>query len=84
MLSTNLPPIIKDTVMSQEQFNLLIDCYAEVLDIFQDKQKAVAWFTTKNPNLGEIAPVNFFLVGRGQKVVSFIRDAREENDPREV
>jgi hypothetical protein len=44
-----------------------------------DADKISLWLMTKNPHLGNIEPMEFFLRGRGKKVFKFAENALEEN-----
>lgn len=57
----------------------LIDSIQMVRDILDSNEKTALWFITKNPHLGNSVPINFFLNGRGHKVLKFIKGAKEEN-----
>ena len=59
----------------------LFESYEIVKDILGEPEKATHWFTIPNPHLGGACPVNFYLVGRGKKVLSFIKNAKDENFP---
>lgn len=58
----------------------LMDSIFGVLEIFESEVKTAQWFTLKNPHLGESRPIDFFLVGRGHKVLKFIKSRMEELD----
>jgi len=57
----------------------LIDSIQMVHDIFDDNEKVARWFITKNPHLGMAIPIEFFMNGRGHKVLKFIKGAMDEN-----
>ncbi len=44
-----------------------------------DEAKVQAWMRAENPLLGGLTPIYLISVGRGHKVLSFIKTAREEN-----
>ncbi len=47
-----------------------------VVDVFEgDLAKAALWFTTPNPFLGEVAPVDMIRVGKLDKLKQFISSA---------
>jgi hypothetical protein len=58
--------------MNKENLDLLTIDFIRVVHIFEDRDKALLWFTTKNPHLGECAPVLLYMMNRGHKVTSFI------------
>lgn len=44
-----------------------------------DAEKIATWMTTKNPNFGGGIPLQLFMMGRGHKVLAFIKNAIDEN-----
>jgi|GEM_PF-2935064 len=51
-----------------------------ILDYFnQDKDKAISWYLTPNPGLGNISPYEMIKIGRGRKLIKFIESALAEN-----
>jgi hypothetical protein len=46
-----------------------------------DKTKVALWFTTTNPGLGNVAPLEMIRVGRIKKLLDFIKSALKENRP---
>lgn len=56
--------------------------FQEILEFFNDdKDKAIAWYTIKNPALGGISPYEMIKIGRGAKLMKFIRSALAGNIP---
>jgi uncharacterized protein (DUF2384 family) len=53
-----------------------------VAQFFRDEQKAVLWFKTPNPLLGDIAPRDMIRIGRFKKLRQFILQALSENQKR--
>jgi uncharacterized protein (DUF2384 family) len=51
-----------------------------VAQYFQDEQKTVLWFKTRNPLLGNIKPRDMIRVGRFGKLQRFIQNALDENE----
>lgn len=51
-----------------------------VAQYFKDNQKALLWFKTPNPLLGDIAPREMMRVGRFRKLHRFIMNALDENE----
>jgi hypothetical protein len=48
--------------------------FKEILDYFNyDKDKAIAWYMAKNAALGDISPFEMIKLGKGQKLMKFIR-----------
>lgn len=43
------------------------------------REKALAWMTARNPNLGNSAPNEMIMRGRSHKVLAFIETAASEN-----
>jgi len=46
-----------------------------------DQTKIHAWMTTPNPLFGETTAIRLILMGRGHKVLAFMKNAIEENQP---
>lgn len=46
-----------------------------------NREKALLWMRMDNPLLGGLSADHFFEVGRGHKVMAFIKTAQEENRP---
>ncbi len=44
-----------------------------------DESKTIEWFNTNNVLLGGYTPMGILGMGRGQKLLSFIKDSLEEN-----
>lgn len=67
-------------MLTEEVENLVISI--RLLNKFfdRDSSKVAAWLTIPNPNLGETRPIDFYMRGRGHKVLSFIENALEENE----
>lgn len=42
---------------------------------FSDEKKVYAWLTCKNLNFGNLSPLYLINVGRGNRVLEFIKDA---------
>jgi uncharacterized protein (DUF2384 family) len=46
-----------------------------VNDCFEhDQQKVYGWFTTPNPNFGEVTPYDMIQLGREERVLNFIEE----------
>lgn len=43
------------------------------------ERKANLWFYTENPNIADIRPVDLIMIGREEKLISFIKNAISEN-----
>ena len=67
--------------MTQDEMLQLIEAIQEVRDILDCNEKTASWFTIGNPHFGGIKPIIMFMIGRGHKVLSFIKNAKEENWP---
>lgn len=48
-----------------------------------DVGKTAMWFKTPNPMLGDVTPRDMIRLGRSNKLIRFIMEAREENGPKE-
>lgn len=46
---------------------------------FNDYEKTALWLNTNNLNFGGLSPLYLIKIGRGHKVLSFIRTALDEN-----
>lgn len=56
--------------------------FETILEFFQyDKDKALRWYMTPNPLLGNITPFQMIKNGRGQKLMKFITSQIEGNFP---
>jgi hypothetical protein len=53
---------------------------AMVAQYFQDGQKTILWFKTRNPLLGNVAPRDMIRIGRFKKLQRFIQNALDENE----
>lgn len=58
--------------MNKENLHQLFMDMDKVRGFFNDYNKSILWFTTKNPHLGEVEPVTLYERDRGHKVTSFI------------
>ena len=59
--------------MNKENLFALLYDFEKVAEFFKhDGDKALLWFTTKNPYLGECEPITFYERDRGHKVTAFI------------
>lgn len=72
-------PILKD--LTQEE---TLELAKFLKDFFKDApQKAILWILTKNPAFGGISPATLIGIGRGIKVLEFVRASKSENTPDE-
>lgn len=60
-------------VTYEKAFNLIVEFFND------DKDKAMKWYMTRNPLLGNIAPFEMIKQGRGRKLVQFIEVSIAEN-----
>lgn len=65
-------------MMDYESALWLVEALQLLHDIFDDNEKVAYWLTVENPHLGGITPLLLFSLGRGHKVLKFIRAAKEE------
>jgi hypothetical protein len=67
------------TLSAQETHDLIRSI--KLVDEFfhQNTNKTAVWFKTPNPLLGSVEPIDFFLCGRGHRVLKFIETSIEEN-----
>ena len=74
MTQTSPIPVLPATVNDQVAEAI------ELLDaFFKDEVKTNAWFNIENPLLGNCTPMELFIRDRGHKVLSFIKNAIDEN-----
>lgn len=64
---------LESMMQLQETICLLLEHFKK------DPGKSALWMMTPNPSLGNSVPFEFFLRGRGHKVLSFVKNALEEN-----
>ncbi len=50
-----------------------------VAEFFGDAAKTKLWFSTPNPQLGSIPPVDLIKMGRVRKLLTFVQTALDEN-----
>lgn len=43
---------------------------------FQNEKKTIRWFFTKNPLLGDIAPIEMVILGKELKLLHFVMEQR--------
>lgn len=68
--------------LDSEQSRQLFETYEIVKEILNSSDKAAVWMITNNPHLGNAAPFDLVLMGRGHKVLKFVQNAQDENrDP---
>lgn len=73
-LSEDLLENLQET-FNKEFFEIIVRLY----NYFQDYGKVNAWLYTKNPMLGNIEPMNMVYLGRGSKVLEFIKSSEDGN-----
>lgn len=61
-------------ILPYEEMLDLIDAIYLVQEILDDREKTAKWFIIKNPLLGNMEPIKMFILGRGHKVLKFIRN----------
>lgn len=67
--------------MNKENLNALLEDFEKVSEFFYgDHEKALFWFTTKNPHFGEWEPILLYMINRGHKVTGFIDNWLDENE----
>jgi hypothetical protein len=66
--------------MTLEELKDLVTCMDLLEEFFDNsRDKALTWLTIENPHLGEVRPIDFFYLGRGHKVLNFIKTSLDEN-----
>lgn len=45
----------------------------------EDKDGIIAWLTAKNPNFGNLEPIQLIRMGKANKVQEFVNDALDAN-----
>lgn len=56
---------------------LLVETIVELHAIFNDISKVTFWMNTKNLNFGGFSPITLISKGRGQKVLEFVKGAKD-------
>lgn len=65
---------------NKDYLNKVDGCFNLVLQFFNnDETKTKLWFNTRNPFLAEFKPVEFFLLGKVDRVFSFINSQIDLN-----
>ncbi len=73
-----------DTIVTQMETLFTpttIDIVVSLHVHFNDIEKIDLWLRTKNPNLGDIAPLYMIAIGRAKKLLAFIESCKEGNLP---
>jgi hypothetical protein len=66
--------------MNFEAVVMLQETIYRLDEFFKDHpHKTAKWLTTKNPLLGNVEPINFFLIGRGHRVLYFVICSLDSN-----
>jgi hypothetical protein len=66
--------------MLNENQRIQKECLEFVSRFFNwEIEKIIWWWSTKNPHLGEVSPLELVKMGKAQKVYSFIVGAIESN-----
>lgn len=65
--------------MKNEEEIIYIEIVILLHVFFQDVIKINRWLNTPNPLLGNSSPISLVKVGRGEKVLAFIKNALDEN-----
>jgi uncharacterized protein (DUF2384 family) len=77
-----MPSVRYDQKMPEELRERLIEWATAinlVANFFGNGEKAILWFQTPNPLLGNMTPRDMIRVGRFKKLLKFIQTALEEN-----
>ena len=77
-----MPSVRYDQKMPEELRERLIEWATAinlVANFFGSGEKAILWFQTANPLLGNMTPRDMIRVGRFKKLLKFIQTALEEN-----
>ena len=57
-------------------------CFKHVLNYFEgDYEKTLTWFYVNNPGLGGVRPIHMVMTGRAKKLLQFIENALDGNQP---
>ena len=57
------------------------EVFTLVLEYFHGaRDRAELWMTSKNPLLGDVTPDDMIAMGRGQKVLRWVRESLSENE----
>jgi hypothetical protein len=66
--------------ISKNDIPELLIAHGHVLKFFEgDTKKALLWFATPNPMLGDITPTDMATMGRVKKLLKFVETAVNEN-----
>lgn len=68
------PQALKDRLL---EIAIICSLVAEYFE--GDSKKTAMWFKTPNPMLGDITPQNMVRLGRSNKLINFIMEAKEAN-----
>lgn len=72
---------IKEVRIPKKYIFQIVEIIIEPHVILNDIKKVCSWLNTKNLNFGGIKPITLIAIGKGHKVLQFIKDAREGNMP---
>lgn len=75
-LDGRMPALIRERI---QEWATLLNLVGEHFD--GDTFKTTQWFTTLNPELGDISPRDMIKLGRYKKLYKFVINALEENSP---
>ena len=68
------------TIFTAESNHELFSQIETIFDIitkhFNSTAKAILWMTTNNPMMGSFSPLDLILLGRGQRILDFIENAK--------
>lgn len=57
---------------------IIIECLRDYFNC--DDDKVSAWLKTKNPNFGDVSPMDLINKGRGHKVLEFVKASLKEGE----
>lgn len=58
-----------------------VDIILSLHCFFSDVGKIILWLNTKNPCMGEVAPIDMINAGRGKKLLKWVNEQLDSNKP---
>lgn len=76
---TNIKLPAHDKLLDDIDVENLVEIVRQVGEFFNWNEKTAIWLNTPNPHFGALIPMSLIIMGRGRKVLQFIKNAREGN-----
>lgn len=75
-------PGAEKKIIGDKNLEELVTTIIEVGAYFRwDVRKTTLWMQERNPMLGNLRPINMILIGRGLKVLQFVKNSKRGNHP---